>query len=130
MYYFSKRSKRNLQTCNIDLIILMSSVIKRIDFTVICGHRNKEDQNKAYDGGYSKLKFPKSSHNLLPSMACDIMPYPIPKNVADWNSPEYLQKYQDLAKIVKEEAKLLKINITWGGDWKKFVDLPHWQLNK
>ena len=42
---------------------------------IVCGHRNKEDQNKAFAEGKSKLKWPKGKHNKLPSQAVDAAPY-------------------------------------------------------
>lgn len=37
--------------------------------------------------------------------------------------------YKALALIIKSAAIILGIAITWGGDWKTFVDQPHYQLN-
>ena len=36
--------------------------------------------------------------------------------------------YYPLAKIIKQAAKEVGVPIVWGGDWKKFVDGPHWEL--
>lgn len=41
-----------------------------------------------------------------------------------WDWPLYSQ----LAKIVKQAAKDVKVPIEWGGDWKTFKDGPHFQL--
>jgi peptidoglycan L-alanyl-D-glutamate endopeptidase CwlK len=36
--------------------------------------------------------------------------------------------YHRLAKLMKEAARLEKIPIIWGGDWKSFKDGPHFEL--
>ena len=125
---FSKRSLDNLATADIRLQNLFNEVIKFYDCTVICGHRGKEDQDKAYREKKSKLKFPQSKHNSLPSKAVDVVPYPI-----DWND---IKRFHDFGKYVLKIAKAMDINIRWGGDWdmdgetkdEKFIDLPHFEI--
>ena len=68
----------------------------------------------------TKVKFPNSKHNVMPSNAVDVMPYPI-----DWND---MNRLQDFAATVKARAKSLGIEVQWGGDWKSFFDGPHWQV--
>jgi len=116
---FSKKSLERLNTCNPQLIDLLKEVIKEYDFVVLCGHRGEEEQNKAFKDGFSKLKFPKSKHNTNPSKAVDIAPYPI-----DWNN---LERFKELAIIVKKIAIQKNIKIQWGGDWK-MRDYPHFEL--
>ena len=38
--------------------------------------------------------------------------------------------YSKLAGLMKKAAGLEKIPITWGGDWVRFRDGPHFELNK
>lgn len=87
---------------------------------VICGHRGKEDQNKAFEAGTSKLKFPRSLHNKSPSLAVDLSPIPL-----DWNNTE---RFKEMADVVMKAAVDLGIALVWGGSWKGFPDLPHFQL--
>jgi hypothetical protein len=92
------------------------------------GYRGEQSQNKAFTEGRSKLKFPNSKHNSLPSNAIDIAPFPI-----DWKNRE---RFCYLAGIVKGIAHSKGIKIRWGGDWdndgettdNKFDDLPHFEL--
>jgi peptidoglycan L-alanyl-D-glutamate endopeptidase CwlK len=118
---FGKRSRKELATAHPDLQRLFNEVIKQFDCSVICGHRGKADQEKAFLDGFSKVRWPKSKHNKTPSMAVDVVPYPI-----DWNDEK---RFYALADVVKEEAKRLKVKAKWGGDWKTFKDLPHWELS-
>jgi peptidoglycan LD-endopeptidase CwlK len=127
MKKFSEASEKKLQTCDMQLQRLMNAVLQRQDIIIICGHRAEKEQNEAFNGGFSKLKFPKSKHNQYPSQAVDIAPCKIVngKTTVDWND---IKGFNKLAVIVKEEAVKLKINIEWGGDWKLFKDRPHYQL--
>jgi len=124
---FSKGSQRILLTCDKRLQSLMNACIEETDFSIICGTRGKKEQDAAYAAKLTKLKYPHSKHNRLPSMAVDIAPYPI-----DWQD---VQRFKDLAKIVLRKAKEMKIPIRWGGDFNcngieddSFVDMPHYEI--
>jgi hypothetical protein len=51
--------------------------VSPIDFKILCGHREEKEQNEAFNKGNSKLKWPQSKHNSLPSLAVDIAPFPV-----------------------------------------------------
>ena len=118
--HFSSHSKRALLSCDIRLQEIMHQALKEMDFSVLCGHRNEIDQNYAFDNGFSKLRWPLSKHNKLPAEAVDVAPYPI-----NWNDT---LRFVELSKIIKGVASGLMIEIIWGGDWTKFIDMPHWEL--
>jgi peptidoglycan L-alanyl-D-glutamate endopeptidase CwlK len=121
MSEFGKRSRKELKTAHPNLQAIFNEVIKQYDCSVLCGHRGKADQDKAFADGKSKLKWPKSNHNKTPSRAVDVVPFPI-----DWKNET---EFYIMADIVKNIAKRLKIKVSWGGDWKTFRDLPHWELS-
>jgi peptidoglycan L-alanyl-D-glutamate endopeptidase CwlK len=100
----------------------MSAVVEVTDIAILCGHRTKEEQDKAFGSGNSKLRYPFSRHNKFPSMAVDIAPFPI-----DWKD---IAAFKRLAEIVKQKAAELEITVEWGGDWPSFKDYPHWELPK
>jgi peptidoglycan L-alanyl-D-glutamate endopeptidase CwlK len=52
--------------------------------------------------------------------AVDIVPLPV-----DWNNPK---PFGLVAEAMKKAADELGVKITWGGDFKTFVDLPHYQI--
>ena len=87
MPYFSIRSKEILSTCHPDLQDICNTAIQIIDFSVIWGLRDKEQQNDLYNKGLSKLMWPYSKHNIANpefekySKAVDIAPWPI-----DWTN--------------------------------------------
>lgn len=128
MYSFSKRSKGKLESAHPDLQHLFNEVIKVIDCTVIFGHRNEAEQESMFDQGHTPLHFPKSNHNKKPSLAVDVVPYPI-----DWDDRE---RFVYFAGIVKGIAHSLNIQMRWGGDWSNdndlhdqtWMDLPHYEL--
>jgi hypothetical protein len=122
MYKFSDKSIERLNTCHPDLIKLFNEVIKGMDCSIICGYRGEKEQNLAYESGYSQLKYPDSKHNKQPSLAVDVLPYPT--LYSDSRAIYHLAGY------IKGIAEGLGIKIQWGGDWKTFIDAPHWELMK
>ena len=104
-------------------------MIRGYGATVICGHRNKEDQDKAHEQGFSKLKYPKSKHNCVPSKAMDIIP-----DAGGWDAGR--EQFILMIGMIKGIALNLGIPIRWGGDWdsdndltdQTFFDLAHIEL--
>jgi len=123
---FSKTSIERLSTCHQDLQVLFGEVIKEFDCSIICGYRGKKEQEAAFERGTSKLKWPRSKHNITPAEAVDVMPYPI-----DWKD---MEKFKLFGAYVKSRIRELKRqgkienDIIWGGDWKNFKDYPHWEI--
>ena len=93
-----------------------------MDFTVICGERNEEDQNKAFTEGNSRARYPQSKHNRSPSRAVDIVPY---NNGIDW---EDINAFYQLAGVMKAMAYKHDIKIKWGGDFEEYFDGAHFEL--
>lgn len=125
---FSKISDERLNTCHPLLQTLMREVVKNYDCAILCGHRNKEDQDKAFEGGFSKVKFPNSKHNQYPSLAVDAAPVPI-----QWQNRE---KFIHFAGYVKGIADKIGIKIRCGIDFNNdgnfkndnLFDGPHFQI--
>ena len=122
MPHFSKVSLERLRSCAEPLQRVAHAAIKRIDFVVLEGHRDKERQHQAFLDGFSKVDWPDGRHNSMPSEAMDLAPYPI-----DWGDHK---RFKTLAMIVLEEAARMGIELEWGGDWANFPDLPHFQLKR
>ena len=106
---FSKKSLSKLETCDKRLQDLFLRVVKKFDCTIIEGHRSKDRQNKLFNEGKSKLKYPKGNHNATPSKAVDVAHYPI-----DCKDRE---RFTDFAGYVVGIAYQMGLNIIWGGDW-------------
>lgn len=128
MPYFGERSKKNLETCCIEIQLIMNEAIKGWDFSVICGHRSAREQNEAYRSGKSKVRYPDSKHNMFPSDAIDITPYPI--NYKDIGSFYLLVGY--IIRVAEEKGVKLKYGGDWDGDRKTadqtFHDLGHLEI--
>jgi len=121
MNKFSDKSQGKLNSCHEKLQVICKEAIKITDFTVLCGHRNEVDQNKAYEKGASGAKWGESKHNSHPSMAVDIAPYPI-----DWNDTE---RFARLAGTIEAIAFKYGVKLKWGGDFKNLKDMPHFEID-
>lgn len=125
---FGARSSRRLGRCHIDLQRLLQKVVKVYDCTILAGHRSMRDQNKAFNEGKSKLRYPDGKHNALPSLAVDVAPYPV-----DWDNEG---RFRHFAGYVQGMANEMGLVIRWGGDWdsdfdmedQTFNDLVHFEL--
>ena len=117
---FSNKSKKKLATCDIRLQNIFNAIIKEHDCTIICGYRGKNEQNEAFNSGKSNAKFGQSKHNVTPSLAVDVAPYPI-----DWNDTLAFVMF---ATRVFIEAQKQNVKIRWGGHFKSTFDAPHYEI--
>lgn len=117
---FSSLSLERLATCDPRLEALFMEVIRHRDCSIICGHRGEAEQNAAHENGFSRLKFPESKHNGLPSLAVDVAPYPV-----DWQN---LDRFKVFGGFVLGVAAVMGLKIQWGGEWNSFKDYPHYEL--
>lgn len=128
MSKFSELSLSRLKQCHPDLQKVFYEVEKHIECTVLCGYRGEKEQNDAYNGGFSKLKYPKSKHNLIPSRAIDVAIYPI-----NWKNRD---SFIYFAGFVMGIAKQLGVKIRCGVDFNSNLDFkddslfdgPHFEL--
>ena len=127
MASFGPASQRRLSTLHPDLQDILEEVVKFFDFTVISGHRGRDEQDEAFATGHSKKRWPESKHNTEPSDGVDIAPFPI-----DWADA---RRFCYLAGFVMAKAKQMGIRLRWGGDWDmdtevkdhRFSDLGHFE---
>ncbi len=119
-FKYSKRSIERIEQCDERLQLIAYELIHRMDVTVLCGHRNKADQNAAFAAGKSRLRWPNGKHNRFPSHAIDIAPFPI-----DWKN---LGRFREMCKHVETISKELGLKIRLGRDFKGLVDMPHIEL--
>ena len=125
---FGRKSKERLNTCDSNLQKVFNEVIKHVDCSVLEGHREKDRQNKLFEEGKTKVKYPNGRHNRQPSSAVDVTPYPV-----DWKDRERQTLF---AGCVIGVASQMGINLRWGGDWdqdfqvvdNRFDDFPHFEL--
>lgn len=128
-YRWGKKSLENLSQAHTILQHLADKAldISKQDLKVICAFRGEAEQNKAYEEGKSKLKWPKSLHNSRPSLAIDVVPLPL-----DWNN---IAAFEEMVECFEEAWYLLDKDITkgWvlqcGADFS-FNDYPHFQIKR
>lgn len=130
MAEFGKKSMEKLETCDDKLKILFLHVVTHYDCTVVEGHRPENVQNEYFKTGKSKVKWPNSKHNSMPSKGIDVAPYL--NSEISWDA----KQCYNFAGFVMGCAAMLGIKIIWGGDWdsdrdikdQTFNDLVHFQL--
>ena len=114
MPQFGKSSREKRNTCDAELQKILDEAIKHIDFTVVWGHRDMEEQNRAYNDGHSRNRWPTSKHNSYPARAFDIVPYP------QGYDATYAQFFE-LATYILASASALGVRLEWGGHWKNYT---------
>lgn len=119
-------------------VIREASLRSSVPFTVIEGVRSKARQASLVAAGASKTQ--NSRH--LTGHAVDLWPlnsegkplpsdaaFPRGSNEARAASAALWAGLRSIAVTVKEVAREMGVQIEWGGDWEKFKDGPHFQLN-
>ena len=130
-YKFSHRSEKELASVHPDLQQLAREVINFYDFSVRKGHRERADQDLAFETGASKTPWPESKHNKIPAEAFDLAPYLHNKKITQ-------KEYYMFAGFVLGVAAELDIPIRFGGDWdgdrevtdQTFNDLFHFEMKR
>ena len=131
MYRLDKKSLENLKGVNPILIEILeraleisSNRVDGVDFTIIstAGVRTPQQQNRLFKegrsncDGYTKI----SKHQT--GDALDVVPYV--NGGASWDEKELLK----VAVCMLQASKELGYSLKWGGFWRTFKDLPHYQL--
>ncbi len=152
---FGRASLKKLNTCEPGIQLICHRVIKVIDFSVITGHRTKEEQNSLYPK-FTKLKWPYGKHNSCPSKAIDIAPYILPygaifggkeqilkireyhdgrvsvAKIEDFILKSYARLVGHIERVAYDEGIKIRFGLDWDGDFdmldQNFDDLGHWEL--
>ena len=120
MPHFGFKSRQVYRTLHPRLQLLVDLVVSYTDISLIEGLRSQEHQQKYYNTGASKVQWPDSKHNKTDdpalvdsawsvSDAVDLVPHP-----TGYKSKEHMLV---VAGHVMAFAKLLRIEVRWGGDW-------------
>lgn len=138
-FKLSRSSKKNIKDIDKRLINLVDKVLAKseIDFGIpgLGGKRTAQEQNNLFHqvpkvtqlDGFKKKSYHQSGN------AFDIFVYD--EHGACWDCKE---KYKKIADLFKEEYAIMKQEgifevaevFSWGGDWIRFKDLPHFQISK
>jgi len=120
---FGSRSLKNMVGIHPDLRRVLDRALQDspLDFVVIEGLRTLARQKQLVASGASQTL--NSRH--LTGHAIDLLPIgPDGKSAFDW------PLYDKLGPAVKAAAEAEGVAIDWGGDWKKFKDGPHFELDR
>jgi len=113
---FSQQSMARLKTCHPQLQLVALEVVRTYDCTVLEGHRGEELQSKYREEGKSRISWPNGPHNMTPSNAVHLVPYPFP----GWQRLKYFYFFSG---YVLATGVGMGIVLRWGGDWDKDKDL-------
>ena len=153
MNQYSIKSTNNLETCDGRLIEWCKLILPGYDHSVDEGNRGETEQNYYFEKGLSQFKWPDGKHNIFPSHAVHLKPYPmkwelilamdkilregqvLSRQILQRAFREYA-KFYHFAGYAKRIASEIGISIRWGGDWdsdndfndQRFHDLLHWEL--
>lgn len=120
---FGSRSLKNMVGIHPDLRRVLDRALQDspLDFSVIEGLRTLDRQKQLVASGASQTL--NSRH--LTGHAVDLLPIgPNGKGAFDW------PLYDQIGPAVKAAAEAEGVALDWGGDWKKFKDGPHFELDR
>lgn len=121
-YRLSQRSRTRMRGVHPDLIAVVEAAILRteVDFMITEGLRNPARQASLVKAGANRTL--KSRH--LTGHAVDVAA--LVDGQVRWDWPLYGR----IAEAFKTAARDLGISLTWGGDWTRLRDGPHFELDR
>lgn len=149
---YSTISLNKLNSCHQDLQTIFNYVVKYFDNSIISGQRTEQEQKGLYKIGrefdgdnwiitgdvvtYKDGKYRKSAHNEYPSMAVDVVPYPI-----EWDNTDRMRYFVGYVKGIAQMlydygviSHLLKTGLDWNDNTvlkdQRFNDFPHFEIYK
>lgn len=120
-FVLGARSRRRLAGVHPDLVAVVERAIRitPVDFGVLEGVRSLARQKELVAAGASRTL--RSRH--LTGHAVDLGAWV--GGTFRWDWP----LYPPIARATKAAAEDLGVTVTWGGDWKRFRDGPHFELS-
>lgn len=135
-YIYGKSSKANLDTCtiNLQLVMIRALDLGLIDISITEGARDKGRQNRLFELKKSKVKWPHSKHNIINSWdrakAVDAVPFVNGKASYNYNHCCFM------AGVILAVGASMGVELRWGGNWdmdgepitdQDFQDLVHFE---
>ena len=138
-HQYGQGSLAALKGVHPNLVSLFKEVLVEIDHTIIQGLRTKEEQDRLFKEGKSKLRGDDSGAKHVRGLAIDAAPYPVvfPENCKTQGERiKAYGRFYFFAGYVLAKAKEMGLRIRWGGDWdgdydfsdQSFDDLVHFEL--
>lgn len=144
MYRFSNNSYKKLKGVHPRLIRFFEELIAIADddFSIVEGVRTTETQQMYYSWGRTVFEKPWGEKVVKPVTLLDgvirkskhqlqVDGYSHSVDIAFTGKTKEERYDPNKFKRLREKATPLmqKYGVFWGGDWVKFKDMPHWQLN-
>lgn len=113
-----------------DKLLIKCSKLKdegRIDWEplIVSAHRSREEQDDCFRRKTTKVKWPRSAHNIFPSLGVDIQGM---RNGAMIQGQEAITICEYISTLMFSIASAEGIGIRWGGRFKQ-PDRPHYELS-
>jgi len=130
---YGSASHNRLITCSPAVQKVMQMAAEYLNISILCGHRDKAEQEEAVKKGFSQVHFPNSDHNRFPSDAVDAGIFrPDIANV-DYNDRPAFGFLAGVLHVCAEQQGCVAV---WGHDWDhdfnfnehEFKDLPHFLI--
>lgn len=125
-FKFGDKSKNRIQGVNYQLIEVaeLALVLSPIDFGIPRhgGLRTAEEQQKLFNDGASQLDGVNKKSYHQSGMALDVFAYVDGK--ASWDESHLTT----IAAAMLEAANRLSVRLRWGGHWKSFIDMVHFEI--
>jgi peptidoglycan L-alanyl-D-glutamate endopeptidase CwlK len=116
----SARDHTRLAGVHPDLVAVVEAARQLVPFIVVEGLRTRERQAQLVKSGASRTM--DSRH--LTGHAVDLAPTVDGEVRWDW------PLFYPMSKAMKDAAQARGIALVWGGDWPRFRDGPHFELNR
>lgn len=132
----TQRCQQRLIGVHPDLVLIVTAAreLCKTNFIVLEGVRTLAKQREYFAAGKSKTMnsrhLPSLARGLpaLVSHAVDLAPMVDLDGDGDLDLSWNARDFKPIADAMKAAAAKLRLTIEWGGDWKSFVDCPHFQL--
>ena len=120
-YPFGRKSKEVRATLSPRLVLLVNKLADLFDISLISGHRGKEEQTEYFNKG-TGIEWPDSKHNVMPSKAVDLAPYPL-----NWSNitQKDIEQWNMILGAALAIAKEAEFEIRLGKNFSNVVDYPH-----
>ena len=116
-FSFSDKSKQVRATLDPRLQVMVDELLAYMDVSLVWGHRTEAQQNALWPE-HTRVRWPNSKHNPMPSLAVDIQPYPYPQTENDLRAG--LGYMAGLCWLIAERNNF---SLKWGGDWNRNGDV-------
>lgn len=122
MFHFGDASNKRLRTCHSDLQTIANGVmdLQIVDFTIVWGYRNKDQQMQAFLSGNSTKQWPDSKHNKE-SASGDPMSHAL--DFAPWIHGRIpwddTHAFAIIGGLFLAVAARKNIMLRYGGDWDR-----------